>query len=646
MRTLCLNMIVKNEEKIIKRVLESVKPYIDYWVICDTGSTDSTIDIIKTTLSDIPGELISELWQNFGYNRTYSLQHAKNKADYILLIDSDMELIVVDSNFKEKLNADMYKIRQCCPSNGNITFSYYNVRLLKGNNDYEYIGRTHEYVECKKDSHIVEELDTIFMYDYADGNNRSEKFIRDIKLLKQDLEDDSNNQRSMFYLAQSYKDLQNYEEAIIWYTNRINSGGWKEEIWYSKYMIGKCYYALEQYENAIYNYLDAFNYDTSRIEPLYCVVKHFRIEGKQKLAYEFLKIAKQIPYPSSAQLFIDDEIYNYLLDYELSILAYYINDKTEGLITSENLLKKRLPNNINNSVERNLIFYLPQLDYDSLSELKIQLTKPEYNICNPSVVNIDGNLVYNIREVSYTFDIDRNVYIYDDVIETINHLDSNTITYEKTNLYPETIVGFEDVRLISYNHDIWGIATSQMTNQEHMNEMILFKLDDKYEMTNILRLKGYEDSKCQKNWMPIIYNDSMCFVYSFDPFIVLCPNLNTGLCTIVKNKQFGFNMTQYRGSSQFINYKNGYLGIIHTVIFVPYKNDFRRKYIHRFVYLDSDLETIKISNSFYLKQISIEFVCGLAMINDMLYISFGFEDKQAYVATISSEKVLNMLLSP
>jgi glycosyltransferase involved in cell wall biosynthesis len=43
---ICLNMIVKNESKTIKRLLESVISIIDYYVICDTGSTDDTIKIV------------------------------------------------------------------------------------------------------------------------------------------------------------------------------------------------------------------------------------------------------------------------------------------------------------------------------------------------------------------------------------------------------------------------------------------------------------------------------------------------------------------------------------------------------------------------------------------------------------------------
>jgi cellulose synthase/poly-beta-1,6-N-acetylglucosamine synthase-like glycosyltransferase len=46
-KTVCLNMIVKNESQVIEKCLASVKPLIDYWVIVDTGSTDKTQQIVK-----------------------------------------------------------------------------------------------------------------------------------------------------------------------------------------------------------------------------------------------------------------------------------------------------------------------------------------------------------------------------------------------------------------------------------------------------------------------------------------------------------------------------------------------------------------------------------------------------------------------
>ena len=46
--TICLNMIVKNESHIIEQTLNNIidNIKIDYWVICDTGSTDNTPQII------------------------------------------------------------------------------------------------------------------------------------------------------------------------------------------------------------------------------------------------------------------------------------------------------------------------------------------------------------------------------------------------------------------------------------------------------------------------------------------------------------------------------------------------------------------------------------------------------------------------
>ena len=53
MPTICLNMIVKNESKIITRLFDSVIDIIDTYVICDTGSTDDTIHIINSYFNNV-----------------------------------------------------------------------------------------------------------------------------------------------------------------------------------------------------------------------------------------------------------------------------------------------------------------------------------------------------------------------------------------------------------------------------------------------------------------------------------------------------------------------------------------------------------------------------------------------------------------
>ena len=75
----CLNMIVRNEKDNIVRCCDSVSHIIDAIAIVDTGSVDNTIDIIRDYCRDknIPGEVISETWVNFGHNRTGAIRHAE-----------------------------------------------------------------------------------------------------------------------------------------------------------------------------------------------------------------------------------------------------------------------------------------------------------------------------------------------------------------------------------------------------------------------------------------------------------------------------------------------------------------------------------------------------------------------------------------
>jgi glycosyltransferase involved in cell wall biosynthesis len=89
--SLCLVMIVKDEEDTMERCLRAVAPYIKYWVIVDTGSTDKTVEVTRKTMESlgIEGELHERPWINFEVNRTESLNLAKDKCDYRWVIDAD-----------------------------------------------------------------------------------------------------------------------------------------------------------------------------------------------------------------------------------------------------------------------------------------------------------------------------------------------------------------------------------------------------------------------------------------------------------------------------------------------------------------------------------------------------------------------------
>jgi tetratricopeptide (TPR) repeat protein len=82
--TLSLCMIVKNEERHLRRCLESVRGLADDLVVVDTGSTDGTIEIAR----DHGARLFRLDWHDdFSIARNFSLEEAT--GDWILVLDAD-----------------------------------------------------------------------------------------------------------------------------------------------------------------------------------------------------------------------------------------------------------------------------------------------------------------------------------------------------------------------------------------------------------------------------------------------------------------------------------------------------------------------------------------------------------------------------
>jgi len=217
---LCLNMIVKNESKIIERLLTSVVDIIDTYCISDTGSTDNTIDLIRTFMKKAgkPGEVFSEPFQNFGYNRSVALDRAANWGVYALLLDADMKLVIKEFD-RTKLTMPAYSLLQ---KNGGL--EYYNTRIVKTGIGVRCVGPTHEYYDIPNGGQSGK-LGSLLIEDIGDGGAKADKFERDIRLLSKSLELDPNNPRTHFYLGNSYRDTGKNVEAIQSYKRRVELGG-------------------------------------------------------------------------------------------------------------------------------------------------------------------------------------------------------------------------------------------------------------------------------------------------------------------------------------------------------------------------------------------------------------------------------------
>lgn len=321
--TICLCMIVKNEAKIIRECLKSVVGSIDYWVICDTGSTDGTQDIIKDFFKEvnIEGELHQNEWVNFGYNRTKAFIEARGKCDYTYVIDADDRLngkiVITDKNYTHvNINVEY----------GSLFFK--RVQIFNNRLEWVYQGALHEHPILRSKNTKLNILDLEGCYVKAGTfGNRSEnpnKYADDAELLEKELLSDPNNKRYVYYLAQSYRDSHQWAKAIKNYEKRSKMGGNPEEVYYSMYMVGKLKTHLDKdFETEIlYDYLKAYNYRKHRLETLFEIMVHYRFKKDYKHAFAYGVLGLNTP-RTNDNMMVTYEIYDWMYLDEFAACAIY-----------------------------------------------------------------------------------------------------------------------------------------------------------------------------------------------------------------------------------------------------------------------------------------------------------------------------------
>lgn len=353
-KTICLNMIVKNENKVIKRCLASVKPIINYWVIVDTGSTDGTQETIREFMQDIPGELHEYPWVDFAHNRNQALALSKNKGDYLLFIDADEQLIFHETFDSSSIHKDYYFFPVQQPSGIN----YFRESLVQNNLDWVWEGPVHETL---KSSHAKT---SALMHGVTNFSNTLEgfrsqdpnKYLNDAAILEKALEKEPDNSRYVFYLALSYGNAGEYEKAQTWHEKRVSMEGSEQEIFYSLLSIAKIQDYLGADPDTIINsYTRAYLYRPSRAEPLYFLAHYYLRRENFTLAYLISKKGIELK-QTGDMVFVQHEIYDTGLLLQFADASLAIGSHQETLTTYNKLLKKpTISEQQRTNIEKNIL---------------------------------------------------------------------------------------------------------------------------------------------------------------------------------------------------------------------------------------------------------------------------------------------------
>lgn len=639
-------MIVKNESKIIERLLASVLSIVDTYCICDTGSTDDTVQRIENFMraAGKPGTVIREPFRNFGYNRSFALAAAAPWGEYALLLDADMCLEIDPAFSTTALTADEYSIVQY-----NSAMEYYNTRIVRTGVGITCVGPTHEYYSIPKGLRC-EKLSTLRIRDIGDGGAKDDKFERDIRLLQAGLVEEPDNPRYYFYLANSYRDLGRHAEAIAAYQRRIELGGWVEEVFQACLEIGRCYRRVGDKANAVHWWLEGYGRHPKRAETLYEVTKMYREDGKNQLGMMFCKLGAAIPYPKDDVLFINKGVYDYLFDYEYSVLAFY----TDAPIDHRRYIYLLGTGYNTNNVLSNYQFYVRRLtdlagvrtvDFSEGGVVKTVAGRTDtFTSSSPCIIqdpHKPDSYLMNVRYVNYSISSDGSYRFKNDdgKIVTINKtvtLDHD-LQVQGTPIWLDAIrdphlryQGVEDVKLYDDGH---GTVRFLGTVQDPATGRLTIG-GGVYDTTQSMLVPTVMSSptgrECEKNWC---YFPDGRLVYEWSPLTVYDSATMTKVVAKMDNVPPFFRLV--RGSSNGCRRGDETWFLCHVVDYST-----PRRYYHVLVVLDTITGAFRRhSILFKFHGNPIEYALGLVVEADRILMSYSRWDRTSAVTVIPRDVV-------
>lgn len=215
-----LVMIVKNSGEVLRKCLKSIKPYIDYWTILDTGSLDNTMDIIREEMNGLEGKLYQEGFVDFSTTRNRSLELSSKQCKYTIILDDSYVLHGGEKLRKmlKKGNKSSYCINIGFLKEKILTSYYYSLRIIKSSENLRYTSKVHEYILDDNTEYI--RINDIFIDDVSDNEHsvRSRnRYHKDIEFLLDENKENPDNPRTLMYLGKTYSLLKDFKKAVNYY---------------------------------------------------------------------------------------------------------------------------------------------------------------------------------------------------------------------------------------------------------------------------------------------------------------------------------------------------------------------------------------------------------------------------------------------
>lgn len=346
---ICVYAISKNEEKFVKRWMNSVNEADEIFVL-DTGSTDNTVEKLKKMGAHV---VVKEIipWR-FDVARNEALNLIPEDYDICVSLDLDE---IIEKGWRKKLeilwkngiNHLRYNYNWSLDKNNKPIINFY-IEKIHSRKDFKWINPVHEVLKYTGKEEKWLTTDEITVNHYPDRKKSRSSYL---PLLELSVKEDPLNDRNMHYLGREYMYYNRYNDAIDTLIKhlKLKSATWKDERCASMRFIARCYYFLERYDEANMWYEKAINEAPYLKDPyMEKALFHYMLKDYTKTkeyCLESLRIT------NNQKSYINEEFSNDFTAYDLlQICEYYLNNFDKSLYFCNKALEiepnnKRLNNN-------------------------------------------------------------------------------------------------------------------------------------------------------------------------------------------------------------------------------------------------------------------------------------------------------------
>jgi hypothetical protein len=191
------------------------------------------------------------------------------------------------------------------------------------------------------------------------------KFAPDRDLWLAKVERNPEDARSVFFLAETSFQLDDFVDARRWYGRRVEMGGCDEEVYWAKFRVAASMAELgEPWPNVQDAYLKAWELRPTRAEALHAIAFRCRAMQRYRLGYLFAQRAAETPFPDE-DLFVLGyfaEIYAWRATDEQATCAYWIGKHAEAFELCRRLLARPdIPEGDRQRIAANRDFSVPAM---------------------------------------------------------------------------------------------------------------------------------------------------------------------------------------------------------------------------------------------------------------------------------------------